>query len=184
MTPLVLTVGRQSVRTRTGRTPPTVISSPRSPLRSLHRDVGQLPTLSRAVIAQSRSVVCQWTRPQAQALFPQQAQELAQWSSVSRPLSSPRSFFGSSTASDAFLAPSCSSEHSFTSSHYPSPSVASSYRRSRKESRTESGSLGESPARRWTNWMARTGMRDLTGISILISVGLVKWAVGLAGYSG
>ena len=32
--------------------------------------------------------------------------------------------------------------------------------------------------------MARTGLRDYTGIAVLLVVGLIKWAVGLGGHSG
>lgn len=78
------------------------------------------------------------------------------------------------------------SEQSFTSSHYPSPgSIVSSSGRSRRRSHRRGGvAEAESPARRWTNWMAHTGLRHLTMPVIILVVGLVKWCVGLGGYSG
>jgi hypothetical protein len=78
----------------------------------------------------------------------------------------------------------------------PSPGSATSSRHSKRSSshhskRTSSSSKSpssskeeESPIKRWVSYMAKAGLRQWTVPAGLLIVGLLKWVVGLGGYSG
>ena len=46
------------------------------------------------------------------------------------------------------------------------------------------GSRIDSPARRWVRWMAKVGLKDMSFVWVAVAAELVRWLVGLGGYSG